>query len=272
MTVTLCRTCAVEHAEPLPDVCAICADERQWVPAAGQIWTTLENLQDDGTTVVVTELEPDLYGISATPAVGIGQLTKLLRTPAGNLLWDPIGYIDDAGVERVAELGPVAAILASHPHMYGVQVEWSRALGGAPVLVPEADAEWIARPDDAISTWSGTREILPGVTLFQPGGHFPGSTVVHWAAGAGGAGVLLASDTIFANPDLTSVSFMRSYPNRIPLSAAVVDRVANAVSAYAFDRLYGNFDNVIPTDAAAIVRRSADRHMAWVRGDFDHLT
>ena len=109
MTVTLCRTCAVEHAEPLPDVCAICADERQWVPAAGQIWTTLENLQDDGTTVVVRELEPDLYGISAKPAVGIGQLTKLLRTPAGNLLWDPIGYIDDAGVARVAELGPVAS-------------------------------------------------------------------------------------------------------------------------------------------------------------------
>jgi hypothetical protein len=108
--------------------------------------------------------------------------------------------------------------------------------------------------------------------MFQPGGHFPGSTVVHWAAGAGGAGVLLSSDTIFANPDLVSVSFMRSYPNRIPLSAAVVDRVAKAVAEYPFDRLYGNFDNVIPTDAAAVVRRSADRHMAWVRGDFDHLT
>ncbi|MDN5857683.1 MAG: MBL fold metallo-hydrolase [Pseudonocardia sp.] len=272
MTVTICRTCAVEHAEPLPEVCRICADERQWVPAEGQLWTTLADLRDDGTTVVVTELEPDLCGIAARPAVGIGQLTKLVRTPSGNLLWDPIGYLDDAGAAAVAALGPVAAILASHPHMYGVQVEWSRALGNPPVLVPEADAEWVARPDDAISTWSGIREILPGVTLFQPGGHFPGSTVVHWAAGAGGAGVLLSSDTIFANPDRVSVSFMRSYPNRIPLSAAVVDRVATAVAGYPFDRLYGNFDNVIPDDAAAVVRRSADRHMAWVRGDFDHLT
>ncbi len=272
MTVTICRTCAVEHAEPLPDVCRICADERQWVPADGQHWVTLDELQASGREVVVTELEPHLYGIASAPTVGIGQLTKLLRTPAGNLLWDPIGYLDEAGAAAVAELGPVVAILASHPHMYGVQVEWSRALGDAPILVPEADAQWIARPDDAISTWSGTREVLPGVTMFQPGGHFPGSTVVHWAAGAGGAGVLLASDTIFANPDLVSVSFMRSYPNRIPLSAAVVDRVANAVAEYPFDRLYGNFDNVIPSDAAGVVRRSADRHMAWVRGDFDHLT
>ena len=26
------------------------------------------------------------------------------------------------------------------------------------------------------------------------------------------------------------------------------------------------------SDAAGWVRRSADRYMAWVRGDFDHLT
>lgn len=272
MTVTLCRTCAVEHAEPLPEVCAICADERQWVPAQGQIWTTLAELQGSGRRVVLSELEPDLFGIAADPAVGIGQLTKLLRTPSGTLLFDPIGYIDEDGAAAVAQLGPVTAILASHPHMFGVQVEWSRALGGVPVLASEADAEWIARPDPVIETWSGTREVLPGVTLFQPGGHFPGNSVVHWAAGADGAGVVLTSDTIFANPDRTSVSFMRSYPNRIPLSAAVVDRVATTVGAYRFDRLYGNFDNVIPTDAAAVVRRSADRHMAWVRGDFDHLT
>ena len=41
MTIS-CRTCAVEYAEPLPDVCPICADERQYVPATGQAWTTGE--------------------------------------------------------------------------------------------------------------------------------------------------------------------------------------------------------------------------------------
>ena len=30
--------------------------------------------------------------------------------------------------------------------------------------------------------------MLPGVTLIQCGGHFPGSAVVHWAGGAAGAG------------------------------------------------------------------------------------
>lgn len=267
----ICRTCAVEHAER-PDVCAICADERQWVPATGQAWTTLAELAAAGERLVLEELEPDLFGLSSEPSVGIGQQAKIVRTPAGNLLWDPPGYVDDDAVEQVRALGPVVAIAASHPHMFGVQVAWSRALGGVPVLVAEADAHWVARPDPVIETWTGEREVLPGVVLSQPGGHFPGSAVVHWAAGAEGRGVLLSGDTIFANPDRTSVSFMRSYPNRIPLSAAVVLRVAEHVARRPFERLYNNFEGVVPADARQVVLRSAQRHAAWVRGDFDHLT
>lgn len=271
MDVLICATCAVEHAEKV-DVCAICADERQWVPEEGQLWTSLEEMRASGVRTRVVEREPDLFGITSEPKAGIGQQTKLVRTRAGNLLWDPIGYLDDDGVRRLRELGEVVAIVASHPHMYGVQVEWSRALGGPPVLVAEPDAGWVARPDPVIQTWTEPTEILPGVTLSQPGGHFPGSAVAHWAAGADGKGVLLSSDTVFANSDRTTVSFMRSYPNRIPLSGAVVERVTAHLEQYDFDRLYGNFDNVVPADARQAVRRSADRHIGWVRGDFDHLT
>jgi hypothetical protein len=84
--------------------------------------------------------------------------------------------------------------------------------------------------------------------------------------------VLLSGDTVFANPDRASVAFLRSYPNHIPLSAAVVERVVRAVEEFDFDRLYGNFALRIDADARAVVRRSADRHIGWVRGDFDHLT
>jgi len=274
MTFWVCRTCAVEHATR-PEVCAICADERQWVPASGQVWASLDELAAEGRKVEATELEPNLYGFEAVPHVGIGQQSKLVRTPQGALLWDPLGYVDDDAVERVRELaGPagVVAIAASHPHMFGVQVEWSHRLGGVPVLVSEADAGWLGRRDDVVELWTGEREVLPGVVLSQPGGHFPGSAVAHWAAGADGLGVLLSGDTIFANPDRVSVSFMRSYPNRIPLSGAVVQRVAEHVARRPFDRLYNNFLGIVPTDATAVVRRSAERHAAWVRGDFDHLT
>jgi hypothetical protein len=267
----VCETCGVEHAEA-PGVCAICADERQWVPANGQRWATLEELAQAGRRVQVAELEPDLFGITVEPKVGIGQQTHLVRTRDGNLLWDPVGYLDDEAVNRVRELGDVAAIAASHPHMFGVQVEWSKALGGVPVLVSAADVEWVQRPDPAIKPWDGRYEVAPGLTLHRVGGHFPGSSVVHWTRGAGGKGVLLASDTIQTNADRATVTFLRSYPNRIPLSASVVERITRAVTQLAFDRLYDNFGGTIDTDAAAAVSRSADRYAAWVRGDFDALT
>src|SRR5579862_7624828 len=142
----VCETCGVEHAQAA-SVCAICADERQWVPADGQKWATLEQLAGAQRRVQIRELEPDLFGITVKPKVGIGQQTHLVRTPAGSLLWDPLGYIDDDAVNRVQELADVTAIAASHPHMYGVQVEWSKALGGVPILVSEVDVEWVQRTD-----------------------------------------------------------------------------------------------------------------------------
>ena len=269
--VVICGTCGVEHAA-IVDVCAICADERQWVPAAGQRWTSLAELAAAGHASHIAELEHDLLGVTIRPGVGIAQQAHLVSTPSGNLLWDPTGYVDEHAVARIGALGGVAAIAASHPHMFGAQVAWSHAFGGVPVLVAEANLEWVARPDPVIRPWAGTVEVLPGVTLVQLGGHFPGSAVVHWAAGAGGRGVLLGSDTIQTNPDRASVTFMRSFPNRIPLSPGVVARIATAVDGLPFDRLYDNFGATIDADARAVVRRSAERYAGWARGDFDRLT
>ena len=196
----ICETCAVEHAEA-SGTCAVCADDRQWVPAGGQRWTTLDDLAASGRKTRVRELEDDLFGITVEPKVGIGQQAHLVRTPVGTVLWDPTGYVDDEAAARVLELGDVIAITSSHPHMFGVQVEWSRRLGDAPILVTEPNMEWVSRPDPAIRSWQGSHELAPGVTLLQLGGHFEGSAVIHWAQGAGGKGVLLASDTIQSNPD-----------------------------------------------------------------------
>jgi len=203
--------------------------------------------------------------------VGIGQRALLVQTSAGNLLWDPTGFLDDELVEAVRNLGGLAAVASSHPHMFGVQVEWSHRFGGVPVHVQSADRAWVQRTDPVVSYWDGPTEVLPGVVLHQIGGHFPGSAVAH-LVGADGRGVLLSGDTVAGTPDERWVSFMRSYPNKIPLSAAVVATVADRILALEFDRLYDNFGGQVLADASSWVRRSADRYIGWVRGDFDHLT
>lgn len=267
----LCATCAVEtDPSARPDVCPICADERQYLPPGGQRWTTVGDLLAAHHRLTISHPEDGLVSLATEPAVGIGQTAQLVVTDHGNLLWDPPGLISEEGIAAVRQHGPVVAIAASHPHMFGVQTAWAEALD-ASVLVNADDTSWVQLKHPRIELWRGSHDLAPGLALHQLGGHFKGSSIAHWAAGAAGRGVVLAGDTVFVNPD-GSASFMRSYPNRIPLSGAVVLRLADSLEPLAFDRLYNNFGAVIPADARRIVRSSAERHAAWVRGDFDHLT
>ena len=65
-------------------------------------------------------------------------------------------------------------------------LEWSRAFGGIPIFVHEADRRWVPRPETS-SSGTATREILPGRTLINAGVHFAGGTVLHWPVAPTGA-------------------------------------------------------------------------------------
>ena len=263
----LCATCGNHFPDPRPEVCVVCADERQWVPPGGQRWSTLAELAAAGHRSDIRAIEPGLTGIGAEPPFAIGQRSVLVSTPAGNLLWDPSGFIDDAAVAAVRETGGLSFVTASHPHFYGAIAEWAREFG-AEILVPVDDAAWLRAGDgQRVRMWYGTHTVLPGVTLVQCGGHFPGSAVVHWADGADGRGVLLAGDTIFVTPGEERVTFVWSAPNRLPLSEAAVMGVAEAVRPYEFDRIYGGWwAPVLRSGAWETVHRSALRYIEHLRG------
>ncbi len=266
----ICLTCGVQQAptERPPEGCPICQDERQYVRQQGQAWTTLQELAAAGHRIDLRELEPGLVGVGTTPPVGIGQRALLVQTPAGNLLWDCVGYIDQQAIEAIQRRGGVAGIAMSHPHFYGAMVAWSRAFDGATIHIPAADRQWVQYDDAAVVLWAGTRAVLPGLTLIQCGGHFDGSAVLHWAQGAGGRGALLVGDTMTVVPDVRYVSFMRSYPNLIPLPAAEVRRIVAAVRPYRFERIYGGWwDRVMPRGGIGAVERSAGRYLQWIGAD-----
>jgi glyoxylase-like metal-dependent hydrolase (beta-lactamase superfamily II) len=267
MATFVCATCGNHFPGPQPPVCAVCADERQWLPPGGQRWTTLAELEAAGHACDVRAVEPGLTGIGAEPPFAIGQRSLLVHTPEGNLLWDPSGFIDAAAVAAVREAGGLRFVTASHPHFYGAIDEWAREFG-AEILVPADDAAWLrAGPDASVRTWSGVLQVLPGVTLVQCGGHFPGSAVVHWADGADGRGVLLSGDTIFVTPGEDRVTFVWSAPNRLPLSADAVQGVADAVRPYTFDRIYGGWwTPVLRSGAWETVQRSASRYIEHLQG------
>jgi len=260
----ICATCCVEYPDSAtpPSHCPICEDERQYVGANGQQWTTMAEIGKDHANDW-REAEPHMHGIGVTPAIGIGQRALLIETPHGNVLWDCVPLIDDATRKRVESLGGIAGIAVSHPHMYAAMVSWSEAFGNAPIFLHKDDEEHVMRPSPNIRFWSGeSQEMVEGITLYRCGGHFAGSTVLHWPAGAGGKGVILAGDTIQVVPDTRWVSFMRSYPNLIPLPESKVTHIVDVVKPLAFDRLYSAWwGRVVETDANAAVLRSAERYI-----------
>ncbi len=264
----ICTTCATQFAETAapPAQCPICEDERQYVPARGQGWTTLAALQRSHANSW-RQLEPGLLAIRSTPALGIDQRALLVRTPAGNILWDCVGLLDDATVALVNGLGGLAGIAISHPHYYSAMVEWAHAFQ-APVWLHAADRDHVMRPDPALRFWDGDEQpVLPGIVLHRLGGHFSGGTVLHWADGAAGQGALLSGDIIQVLPDRRHVGFMRSYPCLIPLPPAEVRRIAARCAALRFAAIYGAFhEREIVTAAGEAVARSAERYCAWVAG------
>ena len=269
MDAYICVTCGVQHApsEKPPERCAVCEDERQWVPRQGQAWTTLDEMRKSGYENIVREQEPGLTGIGTKPAFGIGQRALLLQTPRGNVLWECVSYIDQKTIQQVNALGGIDAIAICHPHFYSSMLEWSYAFGKVPIYLHASDRQWVMRHDPVIQLFdTPTVELFPGVTVIHCGGHFEGSTALHWAQGAEGRGVLMSGDTLQVAADRKYVSFLYSYPNMIPLSPTTVRRVADTVLQYAFDRVYGiRWEGVIEQDGRAAIERSAERYIQRVQ-------
>ena len=187
----ICMTCGVQYSESdtPPAVCAICQDERQYVNPAGQQWTTLVTLQAERHNDLHA-VEPGLTSIRTNPLFAISQQAYWIETPQGNVLWDCISLVDPATVAAIQARGGLSAIAISHPHFYSSMVEWNHAFGHIPIYLHASDRQWIMRPDPAIRLWEGdAQRINDHVTLIRCGGHFDGSTALHWTDGAGGKGV-----------------------------------------------------------------------------------
>ena len=141
-------------------------------------------------------------------------------------------------------------------------VEWAERFD-VPIYLHEALRRYVLRPSERITFWSGeTHALMDDITLLRLGGHFTGSTVLHWQGGADGKGLLLTGDTLQVVPDRRWVSFMYSYPNMTPLPASEIRRMRDAIMPYNFERLYGmRFESVVTQDAKNAVLRSADRYI-----------
>ena len=268
MPAFICRTCGVQYppTDAPPTRCPICEDERQYIGWNGQQWTTLDDLRSEGRRNTFKDIEPGVTQIATQPSIAIGQRALLVQTHGGNVMWDCVSYLDDESIQAVRGRGGLTAIAISHPHFYACMVEWSQAFGGCPIYIHAEDGQWVQYRTDALRLWEGeTCEILPGVNLINTGGHFEGSTALHWAGGAEGRGLLFSGDSLTVVMDRRYLSFMYSYPNLIPLSEKAVRRIAASVRPFKFERIYGGWDGRdVVSGGNDAVERSAERYIRYL--------
>jgi hypothetical protein len=268
MTLPICAACGIQYAEtPAPPTrCSICEDERQFVAWSGQAWTTLELL--GAKHKLRLEDDDGLFGIGLVPDFAINQRALYLPTDAGNLLWECVSLVTEEAVAAVKDRGGVDKIVISHPHFYSAMVEWSDALGGIPILVHEADKAWVQRPSPKIRFWSGdVLRLSDAVTLIRCGGHFPGSTAIHWRDGPRPGGALFPGDALQVVMDGRHVTFMYSYPNYVPMKPSEVRGIRSRLEGYAFEDVYGfTWGRNIIGGGRKAVDQSIDRYLAAVSG------
>jgi len=186
----------------------------------------------------------------------------LVKTPLGNILWDCITYLDGETIDRIHEMGGLAAIVISHPHYYSSHLEWAEAFD-CPVYLSWEDKEWLNRLDrlgKARTFIEGKEEEIEvmgektGVKVLKLGGHFPGSLVLL------AYGRLLIADTLVTTPSgmgdwskgpdggkggrppgMSSFAFMWLIPNMIPLSADEVAGMWTVLKNHDFESTHGAF-------------------------------
>ncbi|RKP06102.1 hypothetical protein THASP1DRAFT_32072 [Thamnocephalis sphaerospora] len=222
----LCAGCGVQYdlmpADQSPPACLHCLTAFRAEDAAKQIarWTTLRNISiEDRRNIFETDVwtDPDTLTLSTQPALGTEKRAILLRTPLGSVLWDCMGYFDEATACSIeqrkhsqvsSDTPALVAIVLSHPRHQGSVMEWAQRLQ-VPIYVHADDQCWLQRSDSPwIHAWHGsTLTLLDGqitilrmpVVLASADQPLLAYSILHWERNESQSSLLLTGDAISVN-------------------------------------------------------------------------
>jgi glyoxylase-like metal-dependent hydrolase (beta-lactamase superfamily II) len=240
---TICTTCGTQYPpdKPVPQLCIICNDDRQYINENGQSWTSLDLLKKDYQTEI-NKIKGRLYSIKTTPDFALANRAFIVQSASGNILWDSIPYIDNDAVDFINSIGGLQAIAFSHPHYYSTMNEWA-TLFDCPIYIHEKDSEWIMYPSQKIKLWNGDNlPLWDGISIKHTGGHFAGSCILQIPS-LSPKGVILSGDSLYISRSKKNVAVMYSYPNQILLSKNEFEAFDQKTKGLLFDTMYGAFDN-----------------------------
>ncbi|KAJ9116567.1 hypothetical protein QFC20_000499 [Naganishia adeliensis] len=244
---------------------------------ACQAWTSLRELAEEGhvNKIVPDEHDERVLFIRTEPSTGIGQTPILIKTSKATYMWDCNAFLSkDLFHELLAMKPPLTAIAISHPHFYSTSLTWARCLR-IPLLIAAADKHWFQRLADVkegeVEWFHNDAALEDGVNVIQCGGHFPGSSVLHWDRSLEPkfeserhlrTGILLCSDTAMVQPTQQGFTFQWSVPNMIPMNPHEIKGICDRLQNLEFEEATSTWPNhFVRKDARRVLLDSAKKQL-----------
>lgn len=164
-----------------PIACANCMDVRNALPDEDFTYIHIDAAREPGRyTTHWRETIPGLWEFWTTPQLGLGSHGWLITRPeaeGGNVAFEAAPFYSEAAREKIASLGGISVLGASHPHGYGAL--WQLQEMFEPELIIHRDdlqhtkAFKVNRPIDDFHRLDDRLE------LRRLGGHYEGQTALY---------------------------------------------------------------------------------------------
>jgi glyoxylase-like metal-dependent hydrolase (beta-lactamase superfamily II) len=239
----LCENCGFWQRFPTPPAsCPLCLDARHVVPPDG--WSFLDGAAARAAHPTrADEVEPGVWRFVNDPGPGIGPSGYVVCTDAGNVAFEGAGVYDEAALDRIAGLGGLRVIAASHPHSYGALHQLQDRFPDAELALHPGDLQWSA----ALRVTWPFDDVLPlggGLALHHTGGHFAGHTALHDERRR----ILFCGDALKFDLDpadarrAVAISTHKAFVRGIPMTHAELRRYRDVFARLAFDQTWTPFE------------------------------
>lgn len=250
----------------VPPECPVCTDVRNDLPKDGWDFHSESKIAASHGGAA-REVAPELWAFTTTPDLGLAGTGWLLVRDGGNIAFEAAPYYSAVMLARIAALGGIATLAASHAHGYGALFQLQREFAPKIVAVHTSDLQ-MTKAFRVTQPYDDQLDVAQGVTLHHVGGHYAGQAALHDSDNRR----LFCGDMFKVDQDAAgksvALSTHKAFHKNIPLTHRELQHYRDVIAPLDFDSLCTPFEfapDIGRTQALASLDAALARPLGVVR-------